>query len=262
MPLPNVLAPALVIAAALLLMLTRNYVMHREVTFSSGGYAFPLARLVADGQAVRYLRESCPQRKYALCAYIEELPHESSDFLWSAWSPFRKVGWIDGYRREGREIVVRTISRYPLSTLNSALRNTVAQIAAVRTGDGLRSWINRVYPTDELRSCYPAEFKRYENSRQSRELLAFDGLNRLHMAVVVLSAIYSCVAAVIFARRRQWLPMELLVTIAGAVLINAFVAGALSVPNSRYGSRLIWLVPFFALASYREVLNLTPKLWK
>jgi hypothetical protein len=254
-PLPNVTAPALVVAAAVLLILTRNYVTHREVTFSPGGYAFPLARLIADGQAVRYLRENCPERKYALCAYIEELPHESSDFLWSTRSPFRKVGWIDGYRREGGEIVVRTISRYPLSTLNSALRNTIGQIAAVRTGDGLRSWINRAYPTDELRSCYPAEFKAYENSRQSRELLAFDGLNRLHIAVVVLSAVYSCAAALIFARRGQWLPVELLITIAGAVLINAFVAGALSGPNSRYGSRLIWLVPFFALASYPAVVE-------
>jgi hypothetical protein len=261
-PLPNVTAPALVVAAALLLILTRNYVTHREVTFSCGGYAFPLARLVADGQAVRYLRESCPQRKYALCDYIEELPDESSDFLWSSRSPFRKVGWIDGYRREGGEIVVRTTSRYPVSTLSSALRNTIRQIAAVRTGTGLTSWMNRPYPTDELRTFYPAEFKAYENSRQSRELLGFDALNHLHMTVVVLSAIYSCVAAVIFARRGQWLPLELLITIAGAVLINAFVAGALSVPNSRYGSRLIWLVPFFALASYREVLDLTRKQWK
>ncbi len=260
--LPNVMVPALVVVAALLLVLTKSYLMQHEVAFSTGGYAFPLARLVADGQAVRYLRQNCSERRYALCGYVAELPHESSDFLWSLDSPFRRVGWIDGYRREGREIVMGTISQYPLWTLESALRNTMAQIAAVRTGTALISWVNKAYPTDELRACYPAEFNAYKNSRQSRKLLYLDGLNYLHMAVLVLSLIYCCVAGVLFAKLGQWQPVQLLLTITGALLINAFVAGALSGPNSRYGSRLIWLVPFFALASYRELLNLTRKDWK
>jgi len=254
--LPNVMVPALVVVAALLLVLTKSFVMQHEVAFSAGGYAFPLARLVADGQAVRYLRENCSKRRYALCGYVAQLPHESSDFLWSINSPFRKVGWIDGYRREGREIVIRTVSQYPLWTLKSALRNTIAQIMEVRTGTALISWVNRAYPTDELRTCYPAEFKAYKNSRQSRELLCLDSLNHLHMAVLVLSVIYGCVAGFLFAKVGHWPPVQLLLTIASAVLINAFVAGALSGPNSRYGSRLIWLVPFFALATYREVLDL------
>lgn len=255
LPLPDATAPALVVATALLLVLGRNYAMHREVTLSSGGYAFLLARLVADGQAVRYLRESCPQRHYALCVYIEQLPHDSSDFLWSPRSPFRRVGWIDGYRREGREIVVQTISRYPASTLTSALTNATGQVVAIRTGSGLISWMNNIYPTDSLRRCYPAEFKTYENSRQSRGTLDVDAFNGLHMAVVVLSLIYGGVAAVILAKRRQWLPVELLLTIAGALLMNALVTGALSVPNARYGSRLIWLLPFWAFASYRTVVD-------
>ena len=256
MRLPNVAVPTLLVVAALLLILTKSCVMQHELAFAPGGYAFPLARLVADGQAVSYLRRNCSARRYALCKYVGELPQGSSDFLWSLDSPFRKVGWIDGYRREGREIVWRTINHYPLWTLESAARNTIAQIVAVRTGNAFISWVNKAYPSDELRMCYRAEFDNYESSRQSLKLLPLDSLNYLDMTVLVLSVIYSGMAGFLFAKHRQWTPVQLQLTITTAVLINAFVVGTLSGPNSRYGSRVIWLLPFFALASYRDVLEL------
>jgi hypothetical protein len=255
LPLLDATTPAFVVVTALLLILGRNYAMYGEVTLSPGGYAFLLARLVADGQAVRYLAESCPQRHYALCAYIKQLPHQPNDFLWSPRSPFLRVGWIDGYRREGHEIVVQTIRRYPTSTLTSALTNTTAQVVAIRTGTSLISWMNNIYPTDRLRRCYPADFKAYEHSRQSRGTLDVVTLNGLHMAIVVLSLIYSGAAAGILAKRKEWLSVAMLITIAGALLMNALVTGALSVANARYGSRLIWLLPFWALASYRMVAD-------
>lgn len=40
-----------------------------------------------------------------------------------------------------------------------------------------------------------------------------------------------------------------------AMLLNAFVTGAFSEPSHRYGSRVAWLIPFAALASWREVLE-------
>jgi hypothetical protein len=260
--LPNVVVPACVIATALLLILTKSYLMQDEVTFATGGYAFPLARLVADGQAVGYLRQNCSQERYALCPYVAELPHDSNEFLWSLNGPFRKVGWIDGYRREGSEIVMRTIDQYPLWTLESAVRNTFAQLVSVRTGTALKSWVDKAFPTDELRAYYPDEFDSYTQSRQSRRMLHLDGLDDLHMTVLILSLIGCGVAGFLFAKHGQWPPVQLLLTIVAAVLINAFVAGAVSGPNSRYGSRLIWLLPFFALASCQEVLELTRKQWK
>ena len=87
---------------------------------------------VADGQAVSYLREACPQRGYALCEYIDRLPNDSDEFLWSPDSPFRKVGSLAAARKV--EIVLRTIMRFPLWTLRSALNNTTRQLFEVRTG--------------------------------------------------------------------------------------------------------------------------------
>ena len=254
-PAPNLILPALPVTVALVLVIAANYITLGEVSFSVNGYACPLARLVADGQAVSYLRESCPERRYALCGYIDHLPRDVGNFLWSTDSPFRKVGWFDGYRREGREIVVGTVMRFPLWTLKSALENTLEQVVCVRTGEGLVSYLNG-FPTDDIRIYYPAEFAAYQNSRQSRgEFQSMDGLNRLHKAALIVSLLYACAAGLLFAKRGQWLLAELLATIACAVLVNSFVAGAFNEPHDRYGSRLIWLLPFFALASYRQIFD-------
>lgn len=80
-------------------------------------------------------------------------------------------------------------------------------------------------------------------------------LNRLHMAAVIVSLPYACAAGLLLAKRGQWLPTELLATIACAVLVNSFVAAASSGPHDRFGSRLIWLLPFFALASCHQILD-------
>lgn len=261
-PPPNLILPALPISVALLLMMGVNYFTLGEVAFSVNGYAFQLARLVADGQAVSYLREACPQRGYALCEYIDRLPNDSDEFLWSPDSPFRKVGSFAGYRREGREIVLRTIMRFPLWTLRSALNNTTRQLFEVRTGSdygfaSYKTYGNRQDTSDEIHTCYLSEYGAFENSRQSRgELAHLYNLNRLHRAALILSFLYSCAIGLLFAKREQWLQTELLVTIACAVLVNSFVSGALSRPVPRYGSRLIWLLPFFALASYRQGCDL------
>jgi hypothetical protein len=261
-PPPDLILPALAIAVALVLMMAVNYSTLGVAAFSVDGYAFQLARLVADGQAVGYLREACPQRRYALCEYIDRLPNDSDKFLWSPDSPFRKVGSFAGYRGEGREIVVHTIVRFPLWTLNSALKNTARQVVDVRTGiaEGFASYktsANRQHTSDEMRTYYPSEYGAFENSRQSRGQLAhLHNLNRLHRTALIWSLLYGCAIGLLFAKRGQWLQTELLVTIACAVLVNSFVSGAFSRPVSRYGNRLIWLLPLFALASYRQTFNL------
>jgi SAM-dependent methyltransferase len=255
-PPPNLILPALPVTIALVLLIASNYIAVGEVTFAFNGYAYPLARLVADGQAGSYLRENCPQHPYALCGYIDHLPKDATEFIWSADSPFRKVGWFDGYRREGREIVVGSVMRFPLWTLKSALENTGRQLVSVTTGLGLTSYLNVASPTAGLQTYYPSEFRAYQNSRQSRgEVEPLNRLNRLHMAALIVSLLYGCAAGLLFVKRGQWLSAELLATIACAVLGNSFASGALSGPSDRYGSRLIWLLPFFALASSRQFFD-------
>jgi hypothetical protein len=53
-------------------LLTANLVDGR-FALSNGGSVFLLGRLVGDGTALSYLEKACPQRRFSVCAYLDEL---------------------------------------------------------------------------------------------------------------------------------------------------------------------------------------------
>jgi hypothetical protein len=249
------MSASLAILLAFMLIIANNYRTHSVLTFSPGGYSFLLARLVVDGPAVKYLKESCPERKYKLCAYLDQFPVEPVEFLWSTESPFRKVGWIDGYRQEGTEIVKNTIFHYPFLILKNSLLNTIRQLPMINNWYGICSYINSPYPTEKIREYYPGDFHAYATSRQSLNQLFLNVFNRLHRTVICFSLLLAAVMFIIFLKHRHYLPALLLISIVCAYVISSFITGTLNEPHNRYGSRIIWLLPFFSIASLMHLLN-------
>jgi hypothetical protein len=76
--------------------------------------------------------------------------------------------------------------------------------------------------------------------------------------VYLFSLLIAIAALFIFLKRRMYLPALLLIFITCAYVIHAFVNGAISVPNDRHGSRIIWLLTFFSIASLMHLI----KYWK
>jgi hypothetical protein len=255
---PHLMLPGILIGAGVVTMIFANYIRFGLATYSPGGYAFEFGRLVQDGPAVAYLRENCPTRHYAACAYLDRMPMRTDDFLWAPDGLFKKIGFI-GERKEGTEIVAGSIEEHPLWVMRDAIAHWIRQLQLVRTGDGLHTDTGDPYTTADLRSHYPAEYDAFLNSRQSRsELISrLHDLRKLHWNFTLVSAFYCCFIAVLLAKDRQWLPIALMVTVACAILLNAFFTGAISEPVNRYGSRIIWLVGLIALASWRKALGLS-----
>jgi len=252
LPVPHLLGASLAILLAFTLIIANNYRTQGVFTFSPGGYAFLLARLVGDGPAVKYLEKSCPDKKYKLCAYLNELPSSSNKFLWEKDSPFRKVGWIDGYQIEGREIIRGTILLYPLDVTKQCLKNTVLQLIKVLT---LRySYLDKSYVTDPIRLHVPLEYNAFENSKQNQKRLNLSGLNYLHLAVACISILAAGLAFLIFLRQSRSLPVLCLLFVGTAYLVHALLTGCLSIPDHRYGSRIIWLLPFLSIASLMHII--------
>jgi hypothetical protein len=237
------------------LLLGNNAIAHHELRYSVGGYAFLLARLVADGPAVDFLRETCPVRRYALCDFLDELPQSSDRFLWSKDSPFQRLGGFRGYRKEGREIVDGTLRRDPWRIARTTAGNGIRQLARVKTGDGLESYLDDPWPTREIRAFFPGDFAAYANSRQSREALRIRVLQRVH-SVAIAAGWIACVGLVpLLARRGRSLALPLLLVIASGYVLNAFVT-ALSTVDDRYGARVAWMIPFFCLACAGSIRRL------
>jgi hypothetical protein len=237
------------VCVALVLLLSNGYRHQNMLTLSPNGYCFLLARLIVDGPATLYLRDNCAERKYALCDYLNQIPATSDEFLWAAESPFCKVGWISGYRSEGIEIIKETIRHYPFLIIKNAFRNMVSQLPMINNWYGLCSYMNSSHPTHDIRKHYPGDFHAYATSKQSLNQLSLNAFNRLHSAVIRLSLPLIALMFFIFLKRRHYLPALFLITIVSAYVLSSFVTGALSVPHDRYGSRIIWLLPFFSIAS-------------
>jgi len=252
----RVAIPAVLIAADIVVVVMSNYLMLGIPSYSPGGYAFEMARLVGDGPAVLYLREHCPTRHYAACAYLDRMPMSSDSFLWGHESLFEKIGFLDE-RKEGAEIVAGTIEEYPLRVARDAVVNTIRQIFLVQVGYGLRDAAHDP-ATRALQVRYPNEFDSYMDSRESRaEFAHYRAIWGLHSDLVAFSGFYCLFIAVLFISDRQWTVLELMVTVGLAIVLNGFVSGALSEPVGRYGARIIWLVPLIALASWRKALGLS-----
>jgi hypothetical protein len=246
------LAPILVVVAVIA-NVSLNYYMIGIATLSPGGYAYELSRLIEHGPAVAYLREKCPTRKYALCEYLPRMPMTSIDFLWAPGNIFRKVGFI-GERKEGMEIVAGTIEEYPLWVFGDAVKDGFRQLALVETGVGLDSAAVDSDTGFRIQSFFPDDFKAFCNSRQGRgEFKHLPGLQSIHLGIAALSVCYCFFVAGLFARDREWLPIQLMLTVALALLLNAFITGAIAQPHPRYGARLAWLIPLMALGGWRKV---------
>lgn len=252
-PVPYLLSASLAIFLAFILVIANNYRTQRVFTLSPGGYAFLLARLVADGPAVKYLEKSCPEKKYKLCDYLRELPSNSSKFLWPEDSPFRKVGWIDGYQKEGSEIVRGTILLYPFDVAKQCLKNTVLQSVKFLTLRG--SCLDASYVTGPIRSYFPNEFQEFEKSKQSQKRLDLRGLNYLHLVFGGVSLLAAGIAFLIFLKQPQYRSVIFLYFFGAAYLLQALLTGCLSVPDHRFGGRMIWLMPFFSIASLMHIIN-------
>ena len=253
---PHLAMPAALIVIGVISIVASNYLMLGIATFSPGGYAFIMARLIDHGTAVEYLRESCRTRHWAACAYLDRMPMAGEDFLWKPDGLFMRHGFI-APREEGLEIVTGTIEEFPIRVARDALTDAMLQLTSVRTGNGLRA--AAINPSgDAIKVRYPAEYQAYLNSHQGRgEFTRRRQLWELHLNFLIICAFYTVFIAMLLAHDGQWLPIEFFLTVALTVLLNAFVTGALSEPTNRYGSRIIWLVPLMAIASWRHALGLS-----
>jgi hypothetical protein len=220
---------------------------------SNGGSVFLLARLLGDGTALRYLEQVCPQQHFAVCtdlgalkSYYARHPDTlDSHFLWGG--PLDRLGGFRAEQAEAAKIVANTLSTYPLAQLRASAANAWHQVLRFATGAELAPYSDTSPASIGIRAAFgPAVYSRYRRSAQIRGVLAFLWLDRIHLAVVILSSVLvgGFVAVADVRRSPQSVYATLFVTI--MVVGNAITMGVLSGPYPRYQARVIWLVPLLA----------------
>ncbi len=227
-------------------MITANVVGFGRVSVSPYGNVFVLARVIYDGPGMVVLRRDCPHAGWRLCAFIDQFPPTSDEFLWDKEGPLVKAGGARLVSTEADGIIAAAVRAEPGTELRAFLDNALHQLTRFASGDGLGPWPATVAPKIE-RDFPHFETIAYDAARQTEGTLAVPTwMQALHKVVAILGVI-GCCAALPIALRRRHVAAGFAAAALLAMLGNAAVTGGLSAPHDRYQSRIMWLPPLTAL---------------
>ena len=243
---------------SLILVITANYVLTRQIFLTRSAPSFVFARLMQDGIVKRLLDDTCPQSGYRLCAFKDRLKTRADAWLWAPDSLFRVGGGFHGDHTEESRIIAASMMRYPLLQLEAAISDSIRQFFSFKTGDGIESqeWILK----PELQKMMPAQLPAYLAARQQKGHFRFAVLNMIHVTVGFLSLLGLALLLQRALIRRHWEEVALPGLVLVALIGNAIVCATFSNPHDRYQSRIIWLPTLvLALAQMRNPRSLRPQ---
>jgi hypothetical protein len=248
--------PALMFVAACVLGgVAAEWAFNKAMTAAAGAppvrLPHSMAHLIGMGPGTDYLRKNCPQAGYVACDYVANFPTHWDDFLFSE-DPSKGAFWLadaQAKRRMSQEqtaFVLDVLRFDPVGVARGLGIDVLTQLGSFRVDIGHqpssapeRFYVGRV-PHEVL-----ADLRRSRGMRGGD----FDGwLSGATYAVVAGSL------ALLAWRRRSSMPPrlasfnELVLVVGAGVLANALICAVFAAPLDRFQSRVIWLVPFLALA--------------
>jgi hypothetical protein len=228
-----------------------NYAVHSSFSLSPASSIWLMARFIADGPGRAYLKDECPTRHFILCDYVDELPSDSDEFLWSDYSPdsiFHRAGGFPALRGEAREIVTGTLSRYPGQVLGAFAANTARQLLDIDTGQWIDFGPNKLDQPISLyiEDQFPRAYAGYVASAQLQETIPIAAIAVWHIGFVVAALAVCAGTLLVRGNQQPRLLVPFCIVVLAALIGNAMIAGGLSAVHDRYQTRLIWLVVFVA----------------
>ena len=220
-------------------------------TFNRPPQLVPLltSRLVEDGPGADFIHAGCDGMRFIVCRLPNGDRRNANDFLWSP-DPKRGVFMpADPATRRSMSAEDGAFARAvleadPLGVATAMVRNTVRQ--AVDFGnDGLNQGC---FDAPDCWTSLPAgQRDRLQASLSGRRLWPNRMLDVVQYGVVVVSLAFVGIrlgrsrraTTSATADLRLWFALLLV-----ALVVNAAVCGAVSIPQYRYQARIIWLLPF------------------
>jgi putative flippase GtrA len=237
---------------------------------------FLALRVVADGPGREFLRAKCGHgADYVLCQFKNLPLDDSQDML---WSDDRRKGIFNvttyenrlQMEREENRFVLDAVAFDPLGQMVASISNWIEQLFLVYLDDPLKNphyyLTNSYWSTTNLPWLinHAANCGRDHWGCSTR--LSVDGSGWLYgtlslagLVIVILRLFRSDLLPALVRRRLDWSDdrarlVTLVTLLMGAVLVNAFVCGALSGPFARYQARITWLITAAATVSLVSAL--------
>lgn len=215
---------------------------------------FLTARLIQDGPGYAYLEERCPDPDYPTCALHQAL--QLSDDPWRLTAShiiFKQSPDLGSFRLMPEEDQVRVARNQvgffrdvlfarPIDTTVAFLKNTLVQTTMFSVDMTFAS-DSIIAQHDGVRGLLTGPF--VDGRITSGDDAWLTGLTRAQGVWYALCLLITLALIV----RPAGLPPELralAVLLLLGILANALVCGGISQPASRYGARMIWLLPVAA----------------
>jgi hypothetical protein len=217
---------------------------------------FVMARMIGDGTAEKYLRETCPQTHYATCRVLPRMPMTENAFLWSGDGSAVSFAALPAAEKaticdEQWPIVLGTLRTHGLEQLGKSLLGIFRQIGTV----GVTEY--GMMPRNALATPLRSEIQAYRQSGIGHHTMPLRLISGLMLGCYILGGVTLAILATRLRRTPggfQALPawrtrlVEATLLVVFAVLLNGAVCGAISGVFDRYQGRVAWLIPLFALA--------------
>jgi hypothetical protein len=243
-------------------LMTANLIFDGRFALSNGGSVFLLARLLEDGTALSYLKKTCPQQSFAVCAYLDELssfrPRTdlAANFLWNG--PLERLGGWRAEESEASAIVGATLREYPLAQFSAAVDNSLRQLSSFRTGEGLYAYAPTDFVSITIQNIFgPVVYDSYLKSKQHHGVYVsdqFEFMNYIHGAVLFASSLVLIGFVVLGGWQKQRRAFFVAVFVLVLVFGNAVTLGVLAGAVDRYQNRVMWLMPLLAASIVLERL--------
>jgi hypothetical protein len=243
---------AIALALGAVMTFAANFAVSGTIAWTPGGAALSFGRMLQDGIVTRYLNDRCPDPRFRLCDYRDELPLDADMFFWG--NPiFIKLGRFAGLGREMQTIAIESLTAYPLLQLKSVVLDTGRQIVDVRSGEGV---LNSIWHTYAIIERYtPWATPQMKAAHQQRGDISFTAINTLHYPLALLAILALPGILIVLRQRRFAAVRDMALMMVLAVLANAAICGVFSNPHDRYGARVVWLASLTVLVAALTALR-------
>jgi hypothetical protein len=214
---------------------------------------YMMARVIADGPGRWYLQQHCSELHWAICDRVDSLPLTDDDFLWSDGGVWPSASAATQHRLllEETPLVIASVRAYPRAQFQRSFANFSQEF----TDFGLWDFFPNSWMQSEIDTVLPGSEATYLRTREAASTLPTAFFSAVQVWVVMVSAVAIAIGVPILWRRRRCRALGLVAVIVPTVVANALVTSVLSESDSRYQSRVIWLIPLVAGLIAVDCLN-------
>lgn len=251
-----------VLAACLVLAVVAEAAFVKAVTQAVGEpplrLPHPMARLIDAGPGTEFLKKNCPQAGYSACAYVKNYPTDWVAFLFSTDPTKGSFALADAAtkrRMSGEQLrFAWDVTRAdPLGVARAVGLDVLHQLVRFNTDiwsfgrDGIAKFFEGRVPPDVL-----AQMQTSRAAQSTAHNNWFTLTNRIAVLIAVLLFVWA------WPKRKQLFVRSRFDVFAGVVCVgvlsNAAVCAGLASSMDRFQARVIWLLPFLALAGVLVLL--------